>query len=67
MAQTMKIKEQEALALRELLSVPLTELPGYSVDIQVQRRVGSILSGILKRHALPGADPRKFTLGEPAV
>jgi hypothetical protein len=47
----MDIEEQEARTLRELLSFPRIGLPEYSAELQTQRRVGSILSGILKRHA----------------
>jgi hypothetical protein len=45
----MDIKDQEARSLRELLSFPKIGLPEYSTELQTQRRVGSILSGILKR------------------
>jgi hypothetical protein len=45
----MDIEEQEARSLREFLSIPKIGLPEYSTELKTQRRVGSILSGILKR------------------
>jgi hypothetical protein len=47
----MDIEDQDARELRELLSFPEIGLPEYSAELQTQRRVGSILSGILKRNA----------------